>query len=87
LGVKEHVASAFIGISLRFERFFPQIIKFFMNKKLRGYKEKGWISNYKIQARRKGKYHYSFIVDLSLGINRGGEEHGRGEEGTSKDHY
>jgi len=72
--VKEQAASAFIRLSFRFERFFPQVIKLFLNRKLKEYKERGLISNYRIQAWRRGKYHYSFIVDLFLDINEGGEE-------------
>ena len=76
MGIREYIASLLVKVSFRFERFFPQIIKFFVNRKLEEYKKRGLISDYRVKARRKGRYHYSFIIDLSLDINRGGEEHG-----------
>jgi hypothetical protein len=64
--VKEQAASAFIRLSFRFERFFPQVIKLFLNRKLKEYKERGLISSYRIQAWRRGKYHYSFVIEVEL---------------------
>ncbi len=76
MGMKERLLSGLIKLSFRFERFFPQFIKFFLNRKLKEYKEKGTFTDFKVKARRKGKYHYSFEVDLFLKIEEGGEMYG-----------
>jgi len=40
--------------------------KFFMNRKIRGYKEKGWISNFKVKAQIREKYHNYFLEKVYL---------------------
>jgi hypothetical protein len=40
---------------------------------LKDYKEKGWIGDYKVKSKRRGRYHYLFDVDLFLKIEKGGE--------------
>jgi len=68
--IGEHIASLLIKSSFRLERFFPQFVRFFLNRKLKEYKKKGVISDYKVKAKRKGKYHYLFEVDLFLKLER-----------------
>jgi hypothetical protein len=56
-----------IKFSFRFERYYPQVIKFFLNRKLVEYREKGFIHDHNIEADWKGKHHYSFKIDMFLG--------------------
>ena len=76
MGLRERITSGFIKFSFKFERFSPQFIKLFLNRKLKEYKKKGALTDYGVKAKRKGKYHYLFEVDLFLKIEKGGEMHG-----------
>jgi hypothetical protein len=73
MGIFDIVISVFSKIAFRFEFFFPQFIGYFISQKLKDYKQKGWIEDYKVKSKRKGKYHYLFDVDLFLKIEKGGE--------------
>ena len=70
MGLRERIASGFIRFSFKFERFSPQFIKFFLNRKFEEYKQKGVLTDYKVKSKRRGKYHYSFEVDLFLNRKR-----------------
>lgn len=72
-GIGERATGEIIRLSFRFERLFPQLIKFYLGRKLRQYKKKGVITDYKIKAGRKGRYHYTFEIDLYQKIMNGGE--------------
>ena len=72
----ERITSDLIKFSFKFERFFPQFIKFFLNRKLKEYKQMGALTDYGVKAKRRGRYHYLFEVDLFLKIEKGGEMHG-----------
>ena len=76
MGIVEDIATVLIKFSFRFEMFYPQFFKFFLNRKLMEHKEKGAITGYTVKAKGKGKYHYSFEVDLFLKNKKGGETHG-----------
>jgi len=58
--------SDFGWFSFRFERFFPHFIRFFLNRKLNEIKKASVLTDYEGTAKRKGKYHYLFEVDLFL---------------------
>ena len=73
MGVLDGATSVFTKIAFRFEFFFPQFVGFFIGQKLKEYKEKGLIEEYKVKSKRKGKYHYLFVLDLFLKIEKGGE--------------
>lgn len=68
MGIRERIISGLIKVSFRLEGFFPQFIKFYLNRKLREYEKKEVLTDYNIKAKRRGKYHYSFEVDLFLNI-------------------
>ena len=76
IGIIERIRSGLVRFSFRLEWFFPQFIKLFLNRKLKEYKEKGAITDYKVGAKRKGKHHYSFEINLFLEIGEGGEKYG-----------
>ncbi|MGA1975548.1 MAG: hypothetical protein ABSG92_07925 [Conexivisphaerales archaeon] len=65
--------SGLVRASFRFERFFPRLVKLYMGRQLKKYKERGTISDYRIRAKRVKKYHYVFEVDLFLDPEKGGE--------------
>jgi len=73
LGLLDSAISVFTRLAFRFEFFFSQFIGFYIKRKLKEYKEKELIDDYKVKSRRRGKYHYSFDVDLFLKIEKGGE--------------
>jgi len=73
MGILDSSVSVFTKIGFRFEFFFPQFIGFFIGRKLKEYKEKGLIEDYTIKAKRRGKYHYLFDLDMFLKIEKGGE--------------
>ncbi len=73
MGIFDSVVAVFSKIAFRFEFFFPQFIGYYIGQKLKDYKQKGWIEDYKVKSKRKGKYHYLFDVDLFLKIEKGGE--------------
>ena len=70
MAVIDGAASVFTKIAFRFEYFFPQLIGFYIGQKLKDYKEKGLIEEYKVKSKRKGKNHYLFVLDLFLKIER-----------------
>lgn len=66
MGIDEKFASGLVKFSFKLERFFPKFIKFYLNRKLKEYKKKGLITDYKVKARRKEKHHYFFEISLFL---------------------
>ena len=72
-GVLDSAISVFTRIAFRFEYFYPQFIGYVIGQKLKEYKEKGLIEEYKVKAKRRGKYHYLFELNLFLKIEKGGE--------------
>jgi hypothetical protein len=73
VGYPRSIVAVFSRIAFRFEFFFPQFIGYYISKKLKEYKKKGWIEDYKVKSKRKGKYHYFFDMDLFMKIGNGGE--------------
>ena len=73
MGIFDSVVAVFSKIAFRFEFFFPRFIGHYIGQKLKEYKQKDWIEDYKVKSKRKGKYHYLFDVDLFLKIDKGGE--------------
>lgn len=73
MGIIESSTKVLMKIAFRFEFFYPQAINFFLNRKLKEYKNKGQISDYKVKTRRRGKYHYFLEMDLFVDKNSGGE--------------
>ncbi|MBN2260673.1 MAG: hypothetical protein JW702_09010 [Clostridiales bacterium] len=61
-------------IVVRFEILYPQAIEFFLNRKLKEYKDLEKLDDYKVKARRLGKNHYFLEMDLFLESNGGGEK-------------
>jgi hypothetical protein len=73
MGILSSATSVFAKIAFRFEIFFPQLIGFFVGRKLKEYKAKGLIEDYHVKSKRRGKYHYLFDMDLFLKTGKGGE--------------
>jgi hypothetical protein len=73
MGFLDSAISVFAKIGFRFEFFFPKFIGYYVGQKLKDFKQKGWIADYKVKSKRKGKYHYFFNVDLFLNMDEGGE--------------
>ena len=69
----ESMLPSLIKLSFKFEIFFPRFIKIFINRKLKEYKETGALTDYKVRAKRRGRFHYFFELDLYLNIGKGGE--------------
>ncbi len=73
MGIIESGVSVFVKLAFRFEIFFPQVFKLFLDRKLNEYKRKGVITDYEVKAKRMGKYHYFLEMDLFPNITNGGE--------------
>lgn len=74
MGIIESSTKVLMKIVFRFEFFYPQAINFFLNQKLKEYKSKGQISDYKLKTKRRGKYHYFLEMDLFVNKIPGGEK-------------
>jgi hypothetical protein len=73
MGIIESSYSVLIKIAYRFEIFYPQAIKYFLNQKLKEYKTKGKLADYKVKTKRMGKFHYFLEMDLFLDEIGGGD--------------
>jgi hypothetical protein len=73
LRLLDSATSVFTRLAFRFEFFFPQFIGYYIGQKLKDYKQKGLIEDYKVKSKRRGKRHYRFDLDLFLKIEKGGE--------------
>ena len=71
--IADRAKSGLIRASFNFERFFPRLIKFYVGRQLKEYKNRGTLSDYKLKAKRLTKYHYIFELDLFLDSEKGGE--------------
>ena len=66
MSLKEILYTSLIRFSFRFERFFPYIIRDFLNRTLSTYRDDGKITDYLVRAGRRGRYHYTIPIDLTL---------------------
>jgi hypothetical protein len=73
MGILSSAASVFSKIAFRFEFLFPQLIGFYVGRKLKEYKEKGLLEDYKVKSKRRGKYHYLFDMEMFLTMEKGGD--------------
>ena len=51
-------------IAFNFEIFYPQAMKFFLNRKLKQFKDDGKLDDYNVKTKRIGKYHYFLEMDI-----------------------
>ena len=68
-GILGRLTPRAIRLAFRFERFFHLFIGYYLDKKLEEYRRRRLITDYKVRAGRKGRYHYLFEVDLLLNTN------------------
>ena len=71
IGFLDSLGYIFSKIAFRFELFFPKFIGYFISQMLKRCKEKGLIEDYKVKSKRRGRYNYTFDVDLFLKIEKG----------------
>lgn len=62
----ESVTRVLFRIGLVFEPLAPTAITFYMNQRLKRYKDTGAIGGYKAHTKRLGKFHYRISLDLDL---------------------
>ena len=64
------ISQRFFSLMLRgaffFEPLAPRAISYFLTRRLRELKKRGFISEFKTKIRRLGKFHYKIEVDLDL---------------------
>ena len=77
MGLVESTLQVAIKIAFRFEIFYPQAIRLFLTRRLKEYKNKGTVTDYKVKTKRIGKYHYLLEMDLFLNNIKGGEKNTR----------
>ena len=63
-----------LKIAYRFEILYPQAAKILLSRKLKEYKDKGTLTDYKVKTGRIAKYHYFLEMDLFLDTEKGGEQ-------------
>ena len=73
MGIVDSASSVLMKIAFKFEVLHPHLIQFFLNRKLKEYKNIEKLDDYKVKAQRLGKNHYFLEMDLFLETNRGGE--------------
>lgn len=73
MGIIESSYSVLIKIAYKFEIFYPQAIKYLLNRKLNEYKIKGILADYKVKTKRMGRFHYFLEMDLFIDKEKGGE--------------
>jgi len=70
LGVRDRISSRFFSFLVRFAFIFepisPRFVSFFLGRKLKEWKNRRLIDDYKAKTKRIGKFHYKIDVDLSL---------------------
>jgi hypothetical protein len=63
-------ASDYLPLLARFALFFepisPRFVSFWLRRRLRKWKNRGLIDDYKVKTRRISKFHYKIEVDLDL---------------------
>ena len=62
----ESAVRVLLRVSFAFEPLAPTAITVLMNQQLHRFKEAGKICEYKTKAKRLGKFHYLFEVDLDV---------------------
>ena len=64
------MSSTLIPLLARFALFFepisPRFVSFWLRRRLRKWKNRGLIDDYKVKTRRISKFHYKIEVDLDL---------------------
>ena len=64
------MSSRFFSLLTRFVLFLepiaPHFVSFLLGRKLKEWKSKGLIDDYKTKTKRIGKFHYEIYVDLDL---------------------
>jgi hypothetical protein len=70
LMVEDRMSSRLFSLLVRFgfvfEPISPRFISFFLGRKLKEWKNKRLIDDYKTKTRRIGKFHYKIDMDLDL---------------------
>ena len=56
----------FARFVLFFEPISPRFISFWLRRRLKEWKRKGFIDSYRIKTQRIGKFHYRIDIDLDL---------------------
>ncbi len=56
----------FARFALFFEPISPRFISFWLGRRLKNWKDRGIIDDYKVNTRRTGKFHYKIEVNLEL---------------------
>lgn len=59
-------SSVFARLVLFFEPISPRFISFWLRRRLKEWKRKGFIDSYRIRTQRIDKFHYRIDIDLDL---------------------
>lgn len=66
MSLRETLFATLVRFSFQFERFFPYVIRIYINRKLAPYQHDGRLTDYIVKAQRRDRYHYTFQIDLIL---------------------
>ena len=64
--MSSNLLRVFVRFALFFEPISPRFISFWLRRRLKDWKDKGLISDYKVTTERTGKFHYKILLDLEL---------------------
>ena len=68
--VEDRMSSRFFSLLVRvgfiFEPISPPFVSFFLGRKLKEWKNKQLIRDYKTKTKRIGKFHYKINIDMDL---------------------
>ena len=64
--VRERLFRVFLRYAFYLEPFAPPAISFYISRRLETLQQQGFISAYKANTKRLGKFHYKVEVDLDL---------------------
>jgi len=64
--LSSRLLSLFARFALLFEPISPPFISFWLQRRLRNWKSRGLVDDYRVSTTRSGKFHYKIEVDLDL---------------------
>ena len=64
--LSSHRVPLFVRFVLLLEPISPRFISFWLRRRLKDWKNRGLIDDYKVKAKRIGKFHYRIEVELDL---------------------
>jgi hypothetical protein len=65
-GLSSNLSRLFARIALFFEPVSPRFVSFWLKRRLKHWKDRGMVDDYKVKTTRTAKFHYRIEVNLDL---------------------